>query len=79
LVQNGLGYIIAVRKEIGIRILFSLLGSLIKPVKATVQVLSVYEAILTGTIATVLKNLEIQRGFIVYGKDTLKEIRFSKF
>jgi len=79
LVQNGLGHIFALRKEIEIRTLFNLLDPLINAAGASVQVLSVYKANLTETMATVLKNLRIQRGFVVYGKDTLDEISFSKF
>ena len=79
MVQNGLGYIFALQKEIEIRTLFNLLDPLINAAGASVQVLSVYKPNLTETMATVLKNLRIQGGFVVYGKDTLDEISFSKF
>ena len=77
LVQNGLEHIIAIRKKIGIRTLFNLLDPLINPAGARVQVLGVYDPNLTETMATVLKNLGIQRGLVVHGEDTLDEISIT--
>ncbi len=74
LVQNGLEQIRAIRKKIGIRTLFNLLDPLINPTGARVQVLGVYEPNLTETMATVLKNLGIERGLVIHGEDTLDEI-----
>ncbi len=76
-VQNGLEHIVAIRKKIGIRTLFNLLDPLINPTGARVQVLGVYEPNLTETMATVLKNLGIQRGLVVHGEDTLDEISIT--
>ena len=77
LVHNGLDHIVAIRKEIGIRTIFNLLDPLINPAGASVQVLGVYDPNLTETMATVLKNLGIQRGFVVHGEDTLDEISIT--
>ncbi len=74
LTQNGLGHITALREKIGIRTIFNLLEPLINPAGAKVQVLGVYEPNLTETMATVLKNLGIERGLVVHGEDTLDEI-----
>ena len=76
-VQNGLEHIVAIRKKIGIRTLFNLLDPLINPAGARVQVLGVYDLNLTETMATVLKNLGIQRGLVVHGEDTLDEMSIT--
>jgi anthranilate phosphoribosyltransferase len=77
LTQNGLGHITALREKIGIRTIFNLLEPLINPAGAKVQVLGVYEPNLTETMATVLKNLGIQRGLVIHGEDTLDEISIT--
>jgi anthranilate phosphoribosyltransferase len=77
LTQNGLGHIAALREKIGIRTIFNLLEPLINPAGAKIQVLGVYEPRLTETMATVLKDLEIQQGLVVHGEDTLDEISIT--
>jgi anthranilate phosphoribosyltransferase len=74
LVHNGLGHVIAIRKKIGIRTLFNLLDPLINPGGATVQVLGVYDPNVTEKMASVLMNLGVEKGLVIYGKDTLDEI-----
>jgi anthranilate phosphoribosyltransferase len=77
LAQNGLRHIIALREKIGIRTIFNLLEPLINPAGAKIQVLGVYEPRLTETMATVLKNLGIQKGLVVHGEDTLDEVSIT--
>ena len=77
LTQNGLGHITSLREKIGIRTIFNHLEPLINPAGAKVQVLGVYEPNLTETMATVLKNLGIQKGLVVHGEDTLDEISIT--
>ena len=77
LVQKGLEHIIAIRKKVGIRTIFNLLDPLINPGGAKAQVLGVYEQSLTETMATVLKNLGIERAFVIYGEDTLDEMSIT--
>jgi anthranilate phosphoribosyltransferase len=77
LTQNGLGHITALREKIGIRTIFNLLEPLINPAGAKVQVLGVYEPNLTETMATVLKNLGVEKGLVVHGEDTLDEISIT--
>lgn len=77
LVQKGLEHIVAIRKKMGIRTMFNLLDPLINPAGARTQVLGVYEASLTDTMALVLKNLGVKRAFVVHGKDTLDEISIT--
>jgi anthranilate phosphoribosyltransferase len=77
LAQNGLKHILSIREKIGIRTLFNLIDPLINPAGAKIQVLGVYEPRLTETMATVLKNLGIERGLVLYGEDTLDEISIT--
>ncbi len=77
LVHNGLENVISVRKKIGIRTLFNLLDPLINPTGAKVQVLGVYDSNLTEKMAKVLMNLGVERGLVIYGKDTIDEISIT--
>ncbi|WP_455057662.1 anthranilate phosphoribosyltransferase [Jutongia sp.] len=67
----------AVRKEIGIRTLFNLLGPLANPARATLQLYGVYSAELVEPLAHVLHNLGVKRGMAVYGMDSMDEISLS--
>lgn len=62
------------RQEIGIRTIFNLLGPLTNPAGASVQVLGVYEPLLTEKIAHVLGRLGTRSAFVVCGEGTLDEI-----
>jgi anthranilate phosphoribosyltransferase len=77
LAQNGLGHITALREKIGVRTIFNLLDPLINPAGAKIQVLGVYESSLTEAMATVLKNLGIEKGLVVHGEDNLDEISIT--
>ena len=67
----------AVRKEIGIRTLFNLLGPLANPARATMQLYGVYNESLVEPLAHVLHNLGVKRGMTVYGMDSMDEISLS--
>lgn len=67
----------AVRKEIGIRTLFNLLGPLANPAKASMQLYGVYSEELVEPLAHVLHNLGVKRGMAVYGLDSMDEISLS--
>lgn len=67
----------AVRKEIGIRTLFNLLGPLANPARATMQLYGVYSEQLVEPLAHVLHNLGVKRGMAVYGMDSMDEISLS--
>jgi len=58
-------------------LLFNLLGPLANPAKANLQLLGVYDASLVKPLATVLSNLGVKRGMVVYGNDCLDEISMS--
>jgi anthranilate phosphoribosyltransferase len=63
-----------VRRQLGIRTLFNLLGPLTNPGGASIQVLGVYDPTLTEKMAEVLKNLGTREAFVFCGEGTLDEI-----
>ena len=66
-----------VRKELGIRTIFNILGPLANPAGATMQVMGVYDAELVEPLARVLANLGVKSAMVVYGMDKLDEISMS--
>lgn len=66
-----------VRRELGIKTLFNILGPLTNPAGAKRQVLGVFNDNLVGTLAHVLKQLGSQHVLIVHGKDGLDEITIT--
>ena len=70
-------YVAPVRKELGIRTVFNILGPLTNPAGATYQVMGVYDEVLVEPLAQVLSNLGVKRAMVVYGKDGLDEISAS--
>ena len=66
-----------VRKELGVRTIFNVLGPLTNPAAAGLQVLGVYDEALGEPLARVLDNLGVRRGMVVYGQDRLDEISMS--
>lgn len=77
LFHSAMKYAVGVRKVIGIRTIFNILGPLANPANATCQVLGVYDRNLTGVMAEVLGNLGVKRAFVVYGLDTLDEVSIT--
>jgi len=67
-------YAAPVRKELGIRTIFNMLGPLTNPANARGQILGVFSAELTEPFARVLNSLGSRRAFIVHGNDGLDEI-----
>lgn len=66
-------YVAKVRKELGIRTIFNILGPLSNPAGATLQLLGVYDENLVVPMAKVLSNLGVKRGLVVHGKEGLDE------
>lgn len=66
-----------VRREIGIRTIFNLLGPLTNPAGAKYQVVGVYDTLLTDIVAKVLSNLGATHAFVVCGEDGLDEITLT--
>ncbi len=59
----------SIRKELGIRTVFNILGPLISPAKAEIQLLGVFEPDYVDIIVEVLKNLDVKRAMVVHGYD----------
>ena len=70
-------YVAGVRKELGIRTIFNILGPLTNPAGATMQVLGVYDKELVEPLANVLNNLGVKSALSVYGVDGMDEISAS--
>lgn len=75
--HGAMKYVGPIRKELGIRTIFNILGPLTNPAGATMQVMGVYDETLVEPMAEVLKNLGVKRGMVVYGQDKLDEISMS--
>ena len=75
--HSSMKYAAPVRKELGVRTVFNILGPLSNPAAATMQLLGVYDKELAGTMAEVLSNLGVTRGVAVCGEDGLDEITLT--
>ena len=71
-------YVAPVRRELGIRTVFNILGPLTNPAGANMQVMGVYNEALVEPLARVLNNLSVARALVVYGRDCLDEISMSE-
>ena len=70
-------YVGPIRKELGFRTVFNILGPLTNPGKPQIQLLGVYDDYLVEPLAKVLMSLNVKRGMVVYGLDKLDEISLS--
>lgn len=70
-------YVGPIRKELGFRTVFNILGPLTNPASPTMQLLGVYDEYLVEPLAQVLISLGVKRGMVVFGKDKLDEISLS--
>lgn len=70
-------YVGGIRKELGIRTVFNILGPLTNPAHPTRMLLGVYDEYLLEPIAQVLLSLGVQRGMVIYGQDCLDELSMS--
>ena len=70
-------YVGAIRKELGFRTVFNILGPLTNPASPSMFLLGVYDEYLVSPLAQVLVNLGVKRGMVVYGQDKLDEISVS--
>ena len=75
--HTSMKYVGAIRKELGFRTVFNILGPLTNPGKPSLQLLGVYDEYLVEPLAQVLSSLGVRRGMVVYGKDKLDEISLS--
>lgn len=72
--HSAMRYVGPIRKELGIRTVFNILGPLTNPAGANMEVLGVYDESLVEVLAEVLRNLGVIRGMVVYGQERLDEI-----
>jgi len=78
LLHGAMKYAAPVRRELGIRSIFNLLGPLTNPAGAKRQIIGVYDAALTDIVAMVLNNLGSLHAFVVRGEDGLDEITLTR-
>lgn len=72
--HTSMKYVGAIRKELGIRTVFNILGPLTNPVHPKRQLLGVYDESLVEPLAHVLSNLGVKNGMVVFGREKLDEI-----
>ena len=75
--HTSMKYVGAIRKELGFRTVFNILGPLTNPGSPKMQLLGVYDEYLVEPLAQVLVSLGVERGMVVYGMDKLDEISMS--
>lgn len=75
--HSSMKHVGAIRKELGFRTVFNILGPLTNPASPKIQLLGVYDEYLVEPLAKVLMDLGIRRGMVVYGQDRLDEISLS--
>lgn len=75
--HSAMKHVAAVRRELGVRTMFNILGPLANPAGATLQLLGVYDENLVEPLARVLLNLGVKRAMVVHGHDGLDEISLT--
>lgn len=70
-------YVMPVRKELGFRTVFNILGPLLNPASAERQVMGVFDKNLVLKMAMVLKELGVKHGMVVHGEDGIDEITLT--
>ncbi len=75
--HTSMKYVGSIRRELGFRTVFNILGPLTNPGSPSMQLLGVYDDYLVEPLAQVLVNLGVRRGMVVYGQEKLDEISLS--
>ncbi|MGN0644957.1 anthranilate phosphoribosyltransferase [Gemmiger sp.] len=75
--HTSMKYVGAIRRELGFRTVFNILGPLTNPAKPELMLLGVYDEYLVEPLAKVLDSLGVRRALVVYGQDKLDEISLS--
>lgn len=75
--HTSMKYVGGIRKELGIRTVFNILGPLTNPARPVMQLLGVYDESLVEPLAEVLMGIGVRQGLVVYGMDKLDEISLS--
>ncbi len=77
LYHSAMKHAVGPRKEVGVRTIFNIIGPLSNPASATCQVLGVFNAEVTETMAEVLGNLGVDKAYVVHGDDGLDEVTIT--
>ena len=72
--HTSMKYVGSIRRELGFRTVFNILGPLTNPCSPSIQLLGVYDDYLVEPLAKVLMGLGVRRGMVVYGQEKLDEI-----
>ncbi len=72
--HTSMKYVGSIRRELGFRTVFNILGPLTNPCSPKLQLLGVYDDYLVEPLAKVLMGLGVRRGMVVYGQEKLDEI-----
>ncbi|MGN0287738.1 MAG: anthranilate phosphoribosyltransferase [Atopobiaceae bacterium] len=75
--HSAMRHVGAIRKELGFRTVFNILGPLTNPAKPAYFLLGVYDGYLCEPLAQVLTSLGVRHGLVVYGTDKMDEISLS--
>lgn len=75
--HSAMRFVGPVRKELGLRTVFNILGPLANPASAKYQLLGVYDEALLEPMAHVLDKLGVKRAMVVFGQDRLDEVSLS--
>ncbi|MDO4175258.1 MAG: anthranilate phosphoribosyltransferase [Eubacteriales bacterium] len=75
--HTSMKYVGAIRKELGFRTVFNILGPITNPANPCYQLLGVYDEYLLEPMAHVLHNLGVKSGMVVYGRDRMDEVSIS--
>ncbi|MBR1396346.1 MAG: anthranilate phosphoribosyltransferase [Selenomonadaceae bacterium] len=75
--HTSMKYVGSIRKELGIRTVFNILGPLTNPAYPQLMILGVYDEYLLELLAKVLTSLGVKRGMVIYGQDKMDEISIS--
>ncbi|MBR4500566.1 MAG: anthranilate phosphoribosyltransferase [Clostridia bacterium] len=75
--HTSMKYVGSIRRELGFRTVFNILGPLTNPGRPSMQLLGVYDEYLVLPLAQVLMDLGVKKGMVVYGQDKLDEISLS--
>lgn len=75
--HSSMKYVGAIRKELGFRTVFNILGPLTNPAKPSMMLLGVYDESIVQPLAKVLSTLGVKRGAVVYGMDKMDELSLS--
>lgn len=75
--HSAMKFVAPVRKELGIRTIFNILGPLANPAGANYELMGVYDEALVEPLAEVLLRLGVKRAIVVHGQDGLDEVTLS--